>query len=375
MLAAAKTSSHPDPIDLSVGEPSYDPPEVAKQRAVEIIQQGLTQYGPAAGLPQLRAAVAKTESTQSGLTRSVDETIITAGGKQALMTGLQCLLEPGDEVLILAPYWPSFVQQVQWCSATPIIIHPKTDLTPDIDALTAAINTKTKVIIINTPNNPTSYLLSSDTLKQIGQLAIQHDLWILCDQVYQDLILHEGNYKSLLTILPELQTHTIVVNSFSKQYCLTGYRIGSAIAPKSVIQAMTRLISASTTHASIIAQHAALAALTLSENSIKPQIETYKTKQTKILSVLRSLLLDIRTPEAAMYVFPNIEPWLQQGKFRTSSEIVDSLRNDAGLKLVLGDSFGVPNHVRISYGCSEQVLDKAITRLQDWAKNHLELKQ
>jgi aspartate aminotransferase len=358
MNAANATTSHPRPINLALGEPAENPAPDVIEAAVRTIRDGLVRYSPPSGLPRLRELGALDQCKKSGIDRRLEEVLITPGGKPALSDGLRCLLGPGDEALVLAPYWPSYLQQVTCTGARYVVVEPGPDLLPRPDAIDAACTPRTKLLILNDPSNPTSRALAPERLRRIAEVAERHDLWIVADQVYDDLVL-EGDHAPLLKVAPELRKRTLVVESFSKRFAMTGYRLGYACGPQELIEAMTQLISAATTCANTIAQHAGIAALSMDDTWIDEQRTRYRQRRDLALAAIGTIDgLECERPEAAFYLFPEL-----CGPRRDDERLVTDLREREGVLLVPGSSFGLPGRVRLSCSVSADELNEALGRL------------
>jgi len=362
MSAAGAGTSHPDPINLAVGEPAEPPPDFVVEAACDALRKGHTKYGPATGLPELREALAAEQTRRDGVPRNADHVIVTAGSKPALLDTLRVLLDPGDEVLVLAPYWPSFLDQVQWAGGKPVVVTSHSDL-PDPDAVAAAITPRTTMLIVNSPNNPSGRVYDHARLRAIADLVVSHDLWVLIDQAYVGLEL-DGLAPTLLAVAPELADRAIIAESFSKRFAMTGLRLGAALAPPDVIDGLARLATAGTTHPCIVTQHAGLAALQHGGGWIEVQRDNYRRRRAMVLDALRELP-GVKTPrpEAAMYVFPDVGELLRGLGFKSDSELTDALLAEAGLRLVPGSAFGFPGCVRLSYGTTDRRLEEGLSRL------------
>jgi aspartate aminotransferase len=358
MAGSSAPIPHPHPINLAIGQPAEGPARVVIEAVVKAARDGQTRYGPPAGLPALRALAARDQFEKTGITRAVKEVIITPGGKPALLDALRCMLDPGDEVLVLAPYWPSFLQQVELAGGRARIVPPGPGLLPDPDTIAAACTERTRVIILNDPCNPTSRTLGASLLRRIGEVAHQRGLWILADQVYADLVL-DGDHVPLLAVAPELAEHTVVVESFSKRFAMTGYRVGYACGPAPVIGAMTRLATASTTCVNSLAQHAAIAALSMDDTWIRAQRARYRRRRDRAWALLESLgCAPACLPDTAFYLFFPVPPGAED------DAIVRDLRLNEGLTVLSGSDFGAPGHIRLSCGASDAELDEAGLRLR-----------
>lgn len=357
MAAANASTGHARPINLSLGEPVEAPPPEVCEAALRAVRDGVARYGPPAGLPRLRELAAEDQQRKTGIERSPDEIIVTAGGKPALLEGLRCLIDPGDEVLVPAPYWPSFLQQIELAGGVARIAPPGPELLPDPLAIAQACTPRTRVLILNDPGNPTSLAAPPELLRRLAQLAAERGLWILADQVYADLDLRDAP-TSLLHAAPEARQRTLVVESFSKRFSMTGYRLGYAAGPGALIEAMTRLATASTTCVNAIAQHAGIAALSLDGTWLEQQRARYRRRCERMSRHLRTLGCTLaRRPDAAFYLFFG----LPEGVDDVAA--ARTLREREGLSLVPGSAFGMPARMRLSCTASDEQLDEAAERL------------
>ena len=355
MNAANADCDHPRPINLAFGEPAENPAPPVREAAVRAVRDGLARYSPAAGLPRLRSLLARDQWRKSGIERRPEEVLVTPGGKAAVFDALRCLLEPGDEALVLAPYWPSYLQQVALTGARAAVVPPGPELLPDAQAIDAAVTPRTKLLILNDPCNPTSRALGASELRSIAEVASRRKLWIVADQVYDDLMLDRG-HQPLLRVAPEVREQTLVVESFSKRFAMTGYRLGYASGPPDLIEAMSHLAASSTTCANTIAQHAGIAALTMDDAWIHQQRVRYRRRRDLSLAGLSKIQgLSCVSPEAAFYLFPSISG--------DDHRIVEGLRREEGVLLVPGSAFGVAGHLRLSCSPRDSQLEEAIERM------------
>lgn len=364
MAAAAAGSRHPDPIPLTVGEPAELPPPEAVEAARRALAEGRTRYGPAAGLGGLRASLAAEFCERTGRTASSENVIVTVGGKGALMGALRCILEPGDAVALLAPYWPTFADQAAWCGARPLILPPGGDGLPDPAELDAALaaDGQVRVLVLNSPSNPTGRVLEAERIEALVEVARSHDLWILSDEVYRTFVF-EGEATSPARYAWD-EGRVVVIESFSKRFSMTGYRVGAAIAPAELVGAMTRLAQAATTHTCTASQHAALAALEVGPAWDAAQRQRYRARRDRAHAAL-SALPDVRCarPEGAFYLLPDVTGWVRRRGLAGVGELADELRHEDGLLVTPGGAFGAPGHLRLSLGLDDARLDEALERL------------
>jgi aspartate aminotransferase len=363
MAGASASCLHPDPVDLTVGEPEGLPPEEVREAAARAARDGRTRYGPAAGLPALRALLAEDLTRRDGSPRTPENILVTAGGKPAILDALRCILEPGDEVVLFAPYWPTFRDQVLWAGGVPVIVPPGPDLLPGPGALEAALGPRTRAVVLNQPSNPTGRTWDPRRLGQLAEQLLARDLWLVLDQVYGTLTL-DGPEAPLLASCPALADRTLLVESFSKRFAMTGYRLGAAAGPPPLVRAMTSLGSTSVTHACMISQHAGIAALGLDGAWERAMVEGLRLRRDRLLPRLRALDgVDCQKPEGAIYLFPKVGDWLERHG-GTDQDLVRRLRDEAGVKVLPGTPFGAPGHLRLSMAASLESLDRALDRME-----------
>ncbi|MFT7618355.1 MAG: aspartate aminotransferase [Planctomycetota bacterium] len=369
MAAAGASTSHADPINLAVGEPGELPPQEILDAASDALQSGNVRYGPPPGLPSLRFAIADRLTIQSGVPWTDKNVVVTAGGKPALMDAMRCTLMPGDEVLVLAPFWPSFIQQLEWCGATPVICEPSSDLLPDIEEIRSKCTAKTKAIIVNSPSNPTSVVYSAELLGELAGIAEEFDLWIFADQVYVDLAF-DGQAPTLIRVVPEIRDRTVVIESFSKSYSMTGMRLGYAAANQELIEGMTKLTEASSTHVNIPTQVAGVKALLMPESWLVEQRQRYKRRSQIVIDGFAEISgCEVKQPSAALYVFARIQDWLTRNGNISDLEFTNLLLKSAGVRLVPGSAFGSPGFIRIACGLADDRLVETMDRLKSFMAN------
>jgi aspartate aminotransferase len=361
-----------DVINLSVGEPDFDTPETAKAGGRAAIDQGFTKYTAAAGIVELREAIADKLRRENGLDYTADEIVVSNGAKHSLFNIFMVLLDPGDEVIIQAPYWVSYPEMVKISGGTPVII--KTDASTDFELtpemIERALTKKTKAINLNNPSNPTGVVYSPDKLRAIADIAVRHNLIIISDEIYERLSYDGKEVVCMATLGPQVRDRTITVNGFSKAYAMTGWRLGYTASPKPLAKAMTELQSHSTSGPSSITQKAALAGLKGDRSFINTMREEFDKRRRFAVERLRSMPgfeLEV-IPSGAFYVFPNITKLLGQTiggrKIETTDELCLAILDEARVAIVPGSSFGSPEHVRISYATSMEKLREGLDRIE-----------
>lgn len=347
-----------DVVALTAGEPDFDTPEHVKEAAKRAIEAGKTKYPPAEGIPELREALAAKFARENGFSVSPQQTLVTVGGKQALFNFFMAVLDPGDEVIIIAPYWVSYPEQVRFADGVPVFVEtsPQNNYVPDPKRVEAAITAKTKAIVVNSPSNPTGAVYPRAVLEELARLAQDYDIYLVSDEIYEKLI-YEGEAFSPAVIAPE---HTVTVNGAAKSFAMTGWRIGYAAGPAQVIKAMATVSSQSTTAADSIAQWAVLEAITnpASEDFVRMARDSFRERRDYFVAALRNLGLNVPEPQGAFYAMADmslVHP--------NDLEATQILLNQAQVAVVPGVSFGAPGWVRMSYATSMERLKTAVERL------------
>ena len=372
MAAQLRNEGH-DVIGLGVGEPDFNTPDYIIQAAEQAMKEGKTKYTPSGGILELKEAISDKFRKDNHLDYSVDEIIVTIGAKHALYTLFQVLLNENDEVIIPAPYWVSYPEQIKLAGGKPVIVDTLEEnnfkITPE--QLEQAITNKTKAIIINSPSNPTGFMYSKDELKALGDVCIKHNLVVVSDEIYEKLIYTDEEHVSIAEISPELKELTIVINGVSKSHAMTGWRIGYAAGPRKIIKPMTDLASHSTSNPVTIAQYASLAAYTEQNNFVKEMNKVFSER----LNLFYNLIVDIPgitcvKPSGAFYLFPNVKEASVTNGFETVDDWVTALLEEEKVALVPGSGFGAPNNVRLSYATSTDLLQESAQRIKRFVLNH-----
>jgi len=360
-----------DVIDLSVGEPDADTPEAIKEAAVRALAAGRTKYTPAAGLPELREAIAEKLARVNGLPYRAENVLVTVGAKHAIFLALQALCNPGDRVLIPAPYWVSYADQASLVDAEPVILPTREEdgfkLRPEV--LSEAVQ-GARVLILNSPHNPTGAVYTPEELAALGEvLAEAPGCWVISDEIYEPFVYDGARNESLLRLKPELQERAVVINGFSKAYAMTGWRLGYAAGPQPLVAAMTTLQSHATSNATTFAQVAAIEALQGSQASVETMVRTFRERRDLLLAGLRRLPgLSCPTPQGAFYLFPKVSglfgrTWRGQ-VIQSSQQLAELLLEGAATATVPGTAFGSEGYLRLSYAASTERLAEALDRWQ-----------
>jgi aspartate aminotransferase len=361
-----------DVIGLAQGEPDFDTPANIKEAAKRAIDRGETKYTQVDGTPALKAAVAAKFKRENGLDYAPNQISVGTGGKQVLFNALMATVNPGDEVIVPAPYWVSYPDIVLLCDGTPIPVPcPQNNgfkLRPE--DLEAAITRKTKWLLLNSPSNPTGAAYTVDELKAVAAVLLRHpDVFVLADDIYEHLVYDDFVFASLAQVEPRLYGRTLTLNGVSKSYCMTGWRIGFGGGPTELIKAMAALQSQSTTNPSSISQAAAVEALNGPQDFIPRNTAVFKQRRDLVVALLnRCKGLHCPTPEGAFYVYPScagaVGKRTPEGKvIETDIDFCTYLLEAAGVAVVPGTAFGLTPHFRISYATSTEELTEACTRI------------
>ncbi len=365
-----KASGH-DVVNFGVGEPDFDTPENIKEAAAKALRDGFTKYTPVGGIDPLKDAIIEKFKKDNTLDYAREEIIVSCGAKHSLYNIAQSLYGPGDEVIIPAPYWVSYPDQVILNDAVPVVVKTyESDafmLRPDI--LESHITPRTKALILNSPSNPTGLTYDRKKLEMIAEVALRHNLYVISDEIYEKLVYDGAEHVSIASLANEIKKKTIVVNGLSKSHAMTGWRVGFAAGPKDIIKAMTNIQSQSTSNPNSVAQKAAVEALTGPQDFIGIMRKEFDRRRKFLVSELNSMP-DVRciTPTGAFYAFPNISGLFgkENGKpIFNSSDLALYLLEQANVALVPGDAFGEDGHLRLSYATSMENLKKGVERIKE----------
>jgi aspartate aminotransferase len=362
-----------DVISLSVGEPDFDTPDNVKEAAIKAIRDGHTKYTPVAGIVPLREAIAKKFKRENNIDYDPSQTIVGTGGKQVIFNALMATLNPGDEVICVAPYWVSYPEMVLLCGGEPVIVntHEEHAFKLQPEDLEAAITPKTKWIILNSPSNPSGAAYSHDELKKVTDVLMRHEhVWVLTDDMYEHLTYGDFKFVTPVEVEPGLYDRTLTMNGVSKAYAMTGWRIGYAAGPQHLIKAMDSLQGQQTSGACSIAQWAAVEALDGTQEHLKVFRAAFEERRDLVVSMLNQATgLTCLKPEGAFYVYPSCSALIgkstPEGKtIETDEDFVMELLATEGVASVQGSAFGTGPNLRISYATSTEQLEDACTRIQ-----------
>ncbi|CDZ25343.1 MULTISPECIES: pyridoxal phosphate-dependent aminotransferase [Neorhizobium] len=367
-----------DVIGLGAGEPDFDTPENIKKAAIDAINRGETKYPPVSGIPQLREAIAKKFKRENNLDYTPAQTIVGTGGKQILFNAFMATLNPGDEVIITAPYWVSYPEMVAICGGTSVIIKASQENNFKVTAadLEKAITPKTKWFLFNSPSNPSGAAYTHDELKALTDVLVKHEhVWVLTDDMYEHLTYGDFKFVSPAEVEPKLYNRTLTMNGVSKAYAMTGWRIGYAAGPLELIKAMDMIQGQQTSGACTIAQWASVEALNGPQDFIPQNKKIFEGRRDLVVSMLNQAKgIVCPSPEGAFYVYPScaglIGKTAPSGKvMETDEDFVTELLETEGVAVVHGSAFGLGPNFRISYAASEEQLEEACKRIQRFCAN------
>ncbi len=376
--AKALKAKGEDIVNLSAGEPDFDTPDHIKEAAISAIRDGFTKYTAVAGIVELREAIGKKLKRDYNIEYSIDEIVVSTGGKQGLFNCLQAIVDPGTEVIIPVPFWVSYPAMVELAGGKPVYLKTiqENGFAIDLSVLESLITEKTRAIILNSPSNPTGAVYNEETLKGVAELAINKGFYIITDDIYDEIRFDGRSPENVLSFVPEAKEHVIIANGVSKTYSMTGWRIGYLAGPQPVIKAATKIQSQSTSNPNSIAQKAALAALTGPQDCVKEMVAAFKERRNFIVERLNAINgIRCNMSEGAFYCFPNMSSFYGKSfngkKIEGSLDLADYLLEEAKIACVPGIAFGDDEFIRFSYATDIKVIEKGLDRLES-ALSHLE---
>jgi aspartate aminotransferase len=381
-LAAELAARGVKVISLSAGEPDFPTPDHVRAAAERAIAEGRTRYTPNAGIAPLREALAEKLRTENGVAYAPDEIIVSAGAKQVLFNACQVLFGPGDEVVVPAPYWVSYPAMVRLARATPVFVTagPEQGYKVKAAQVAAALTSRTRGLILNSPSNPTGAVYDESELGELADLCVTRDLWILSDEIYERLCYDRERAPSIAAVAPEVRARSVTVNGFSKCFAMTGWRLGYGAAPREVTRAMDVVQSHSTSNASSVSQYAGLAALTeraASERAIQAMRRAFHARRDRLVAGLDGLPgVAWLPPAGAFYLWSDVRGAAARGRHGSpgaspgdsaglSDEFCARLLERQALALVSGGAFGMDGHVRWSFAAADEVIDEGVARFRE----------
>lgn len=371
-LVQAMRARGEDIVNLTAGEPDFAPPDEAKAAIKRAVDENRNKYTPVAGLPEIRERIAKkTNAQQPNVVAAhgewkASDVVVTNGGKQAIYNAAMALLNPGDEVLVPAPYWLSYPEIVKLAEGKPVVVETKAEskFKVTVDDLRKKLTPRTKLLILNSPSNPTGTTYARAEFEAIGKWLAKEapGAWVLSDEIYDRILFGNDPFVSFLDAAPELKNRSITVNGLSKAAAMTGWRVGWTVAPPELTQAMLTLQGQSTSGINSLAQYAGIAALDLAEEKFAEMVSAFRRRRRMALEILaKAAKLKVLPPEGAFYVFLGIEAFLKAGE--DSMQVSEALIREAKVAVVPGTPFGAPNWVRMSIATDDETLKKGCERL------------
>ncbi|MBI2785563.1 MAG: pyridoxal phosphate-dependent aminotransferase [Legionella longbeachae] len=355
-----------DVINLGTGEPDFDTPNYIKEAAIAAINKGYTKYTAVDGIPELKEAIKNKFKNDNGLDYQLNQILVSVGGKQSCYNLCQALLNPGDEVIIPAPYWVSYPDMVLLAEAIPVIISTTPAQRYKINAqqLEEAITPKTRLIFLNSPSNPSGVAYTLEELKALGAVLIKHPQIIVATDDMYEHILWSQPFVNILNACPELYDRTIVLNGVSKAYAMTGWRIGYAAGPSPLMNAMKTIQSQSTSNPCSIAQRAAVAALTGGKESVMEMVKAFHQRHDFVASKLHEIPgVEVIPADGTFYIFPSVQAIIEKRGYANDLEFSEKLLTEVGVALVPGSAFGNEGCIRLSFATSMEILQDALNRL------------
>jgi aspartate/methionine/tyrosine aminotransferase len=358
-------------VGFGAGEPDFPTPDyIVEAAAAACREPRWHRYSPAGGLPDLREAVAAKTARDSGYEVSAAQVMITNGGKQAVYEGFAALLDPGDEVIVIAPYWTTYPESIHLAGGVPVVVQTDehSGYLATVEALEAARTERTKVLLFVSPSNPTGAVYSPEQVEAIGRWAVEHDLWVMTDEIYEHLVYGDARFVSMPAVVPELADRCVVVNGVAKTYAMTGWRVGWMIGPTDVVKAATNLQPHATSNVANVSQVAALAAVRGDLSAVEAMREVYDRRRQTIVKMLREIPgVDCPEPMGAFYVYPSVKGVLGKDirgrRPGSSAELCELVLEEVEVAVVPGEAFGTPGYVRMSYALGDDDLVEGVTRL------------
>jgi aspartate aminotransferase len=358
-----------DVADFGPGEPDFPTPEHIKKAAIKAIDENRTKYTPTGGIMPLREAIPAWHKRELGSDYSPKECAVTVGGKHSIFNTICVLIQNGDEVILPAPYWVSFPDIIKYAGGTPVIVktRPEDGFSAKASEIEKAITPRTKMVIINSPSNPTGGVVDGEEFERILAVCKKHKIWLMGDECYSHFV-YEPHKPFSIASVRDSKEHVIIIGSVSKTFAMTGWRVGYTLAPEPLIQAIIKIQSQSTSNPTSIAQYAALEAMCGTMDTVPPMLAEYTKRRKRIVEGLRAMPgINCEWPGGAFYAFPNVSAHLGDGKnalAKTCTELSKLLLEKAHVALVPGEAFGAPGFLRLSYATSIERIDEGLRRLE-----------
>ncbi|MCI1857080.1 MAG: pyridoxal phosphate-dependent aminotransferase [Sporolactobacillus sp.] len=362
-----------DVIGLGAGQPDFNTPDFIIDAACAAVRAGHTKYTPTAGLPALKKAIIDKLKRDQGFDYQPSEIIVGNGAKHVLYLLFQALLNPGDEVVIPAPFWVSYPEQVKLAGGVPIAVPTTAERQFKITEtdLERVITPKTKALILNSPSNPTGMIYTKEELKPIADFCLKHHLLIVSDEIYEKLVYNGNRFYSIAQLSDEVKRHTVVINGVSKSHAMTGWRIGYAAGNQQLIKAMTNVASHSTSNPASVSQYAAIAAYNGPQDSVESMRQAFQKRLNTVYERLITIPgVTCAKPQGAFYLFPNVAAAVKACGFASTADWVTALLDEEKVAVVPGAGFGAPDYIRLSYATSLDQFEKALDRIEHFIQTH-----
>ncbi|WP_460777072.1 pyridoxal phosphate-dependent aminotransferase [Nocardiopsis nanhaiensis] len=359
-------------IGFGAGEPDFPTPDYIVDAAVAAAREPrFHRYTPAGGLPELKKAIAEKTKRDSGYEVDPAQVLVTNGGKQAIYEAFAAMLDPGDEVIVIAPYWTTYPESIKLAGGVPVFVvtDESTGYMASVEQLEAARTDRTKVLVFVSPSNPTGAVYPREQVRAVGQWANENGLWVLTDEIYEHLVYGDAEFSSLPVEVPEIADRTVIVNGVAKTYAMTGWRVGWIIGPKDIVKAASNLQSHATSNVANVSQAAALAAVTGDLTAVEEMKKSFDRRRQTIVRMLNEIDgVVCPEPEGAFYAYPSVKGVLGKeirGKTpRSSTELAEIILEEAEVAVVPGEAFGTPGYLRLSYALSDEDLAEGVGRVQ-----------
>lgn len=365
-----KAEGH-DVISFGAGEPDFNTPEVICAAAIDAIRAGFTKYTASAGIKELREAISQKLLRENQLSASPDQVIVSCGAKHSLYNAMQMVVDPGDEVILLAPYWMTYFDQVKLAQGVPIVVSgdPARNFEPELEAIQSRITAKTKAIVVNSPCNPTGAVFTEATLRGIADIAERHNLWIVSDEIYERLVYKGAEHHTIAAFSPEIAARTIMISGCSKTFSMTGWRIGFAAVPHPVAKAMSAFQDQVTSNPTSFAQKAAITAMNCDPDLVEAMRTEFESRRNLTESLLQQIPnLGVPDPKGAFYFLFNVSAYLG-GEIANDAEMAQTLLEKGLVAMVPGSAFDAPGFLRLSYTAGPRQIQQGIERLGNLLAN------
>ncbi len=359
-------------VGFGAGEPDFNTPDNIKQAGIDAINNNMTKYTPASGTVEIKQAVCNKLLRDTGLSYDISNIVVSNGGKHSLQNAFMAVCNPGDEVILPAPYWVSYPEMIKMADGIPVYINTteETGFKFTIEQLKAAVTPKTKALVLNTPSNPTGMIYSKEELVEIAKIAVENEIYVIFDEIYEKLV-YEGEHTNIATLGDDIKDLTIIVNGMAKTYAMTGWRIGYVAAHEKLAKAMANIQSHAASNPNSIAQTAAVEALNGDQSFIAEMKKTYVERRNYMVERINSIEgLSCKTPNGAFYIFMNVKDVLGKEHYgkviNTAEELCTDMLDRALVALVPSEGFGIDGYVRLSYATSMEVIKTGLDRIEDY---------